>query len=394
MGQRLERKPTRKPAGPPSVAGIALYLLDRALMATAAAVGIAIFYLLSSVVSGAVAAFPRSPDGAELTPAAQEALLRGLRTAATVFLAGLWLVTVVSIFRFRENDVASYVGGVGGAVCYLALPWLVSASLSHFNASANPASDLLLVWFRGAGKGLLLITLVYLAGKMTLRVVRRPQRAAAAAAVIEPRASREPAEKPAAPRRRSSILRKCWELSMCRDNLRENCPSYKLGLTCWKRGVGCQCDPVLAQRLIQDLERKLRGELPEKERVARERMKEQISYRLTEHGGESFCRECPIYNEHQYYKYRAFYWIAYPITLGLILVARPLIHRGYRWLDVTLARMLDSLAMLPRTDEALRPFIHTVYHFNAEIVFVISAALIIAAYLLDAVDYAVFRAKV
>jgi hypothetical protein len=56
--------------------------------------------------------------------------------------------------------------------------------------------------------------------------------------------------------------------------------------------------------------------------------------------------------------------------------------------------MLDSLQMLPHTDAALRPFVHAVHNFDAEFIFIISAALIIAAYLLDLVDYAVFKAKI
>lgn len=392
MGQRIERKRRKQPEGPPSVAGAALYLLDRLLMVAAAAVGIAIFYLLHSLISGNTAAFPKMPTGELLSPAVQEQFIHGLRVASYVFMGGMWGITAVSIFRFRENDVAGWVGGFGGVLCYVALPWLVRSALMHHNANPNVASDLLLASFRATGKVLLLITIVYFAVKVMVRLKNRPARAAAASApmVLDTDQPHKPAEK-TAPRR--TMLRQCWELSMCRDTLRENCPSFKLDATCWKRGTGCQCDPILARRLIDDLERKLRGEIPEKERIARERMKEQLNYRIAEHQGESYCRSCPIYNEHQYYKYKAFFWLAYPITGALVFVLLPVIHTVYRWIDVSVGQMLDSLQMLPHNEQALRPFVTTVYHFNAEFIFVASAALIIAAYLLDLVDYAVFQAK-
>lgn len=146
------------------------------------------------------------------------------------------------------------------------------------------------------------------------------------------------------------------------------------------------------------MELRLHGELPDNERLARERMKEQLTYRLATHQGGSYCRDCPVYNEHQHHKYRAFYWIAYPITAGLIALLLPLITRAYHWLDVTVAAMLSSLSMLPRSEDTLRPFMHpfmtSVYTFNGEYIFIASAALVIAAYLLDLVDYAVFQAKI
>jgi len=392
MGQRIDVKDRQKATGPPALAGTALYLLDRALMVAAVGVGVSVFYLLHALISGNAAAFPNTPGGEALSPAMREQLLHGVRVASYVFMAGLWGITVISIFRFRENDVAGCVGGLGGIICYLVLPWLVRSALMQHDANPNAASDLMLASFRATGKVLLMMTAVYFAAKMVTRIMRRPARAKAAAPTM---AESQPKDQPEQKvERRQTLLRKCWELSMCRDSLRENCPSFKLGVTCWKRGTGCQCDPILAQRLIQDLEFKLRGELPDKERVARERTKEQLSYRIAEHQGESFCHQCPIYNEHQFYKYNRLFWIAYPITAGLVFLLTPIIHRAYRWIDDTLASMLDSLQMLPHSEEALRPFVTTVYNFNAEIIFLISAGLIIAAYLLDLVDYAVFRAKI
>ncbi|HUT75394.1 MAG TPA: hypothetical protein VM221_11260 [Armatimonadota bacterium] len=392
MATRIELKP-RKTSVPTSVSALGIYLLDRALVVAAVAVVGAVFYLLAGLVSGGVAAFPQDRSGVALPAAARAHFLDAIRTALIVFMAGLWGVTVVSIFRFRENDVAGYVGGVGGALCYFGLPWLVSASMMRDYANPNQASDLMLAGFRLAGKVLLLITAVHFAGKMVARIANRPSRVRSSApTIIATRTTEQSADAPPRPPRRS-LLRKCWELSLCRENLRENCPSYKLRTTCWKRGTGCQCDPVLAQHLIQDLEARLRGTLPENERLARERMKEQLSYRVATHQGESYCRECPIYGEHQHYKYRAFYWIAYPITAGIMVALLPQINRAYHWLDVTLAAMLSSLSMLPTSEDALRPLLRTVYHFNGEYIFIASVALIIAAYLLDTVDYAVFQAK-
>jgi hypothetical protein len=395
MGQRIEVKPKPKPSGIPSLGGAALYLLDRALIVVAVAIAISVVYLLQAVISGAAGAFPNTLAGAPLSPVQQERLLHGLRTAAGVFMAGMWLVTIVSIFRFRENDVAGYVGGLGGLLCYFVLPWLVRSALMNRNQNPTDASNLVLASFAVTGKILLLTTIAYFAGKTVVRLGRRvSQPVPAAPVLLESDEAERRLEKPAAKGPGRSLLRRCWELSMCRESLRENCPSYKLGVTCWKRGTGCQCDPVLAQRLIEELEYKLHGEMSEKERTARERMKEQLGYRIAQHQGGSYCHDCAVYNEHQFYKYKSFYWLAYPVTAALVFALLPVIHRAYRWLDVSLSQMLASLQMLPSSDEALRPFVHTVYNFNAEFIFIISAALIIAAYLLDLADYAVFKAKI
>jgi hypothetical protein len=325
----------------------------------------------------------------------QQRFLHGLHVMAYVFMGCIWAIMVVSIFRFRENDVAGWVGGVGGVLCYLALPWIVRSSLIHFNANPNTASDFMMGAFRATGKLLLVTAAVYFGAKTAVRLATRSQRATAAAppVVLESEKPEKPEKRVEKVSRRRSILRKCWEMSMCRESLRENCPSYKLGVTCWKRGTGCQCDPLLAQRLIEDLDLKLRGEIPEQERVARERMKEQLSYRIAEHQGDSYCRSCPIYNEHQFHKYRSVYWLAYPITAGIVFLLMPVIHVAYVTTDKFLSRLLASVQLLPSNDEALQPFVHTMYNFDAEFIFVISAALIIAAYLLDLVDWAFFEAK-
>jgi hypothetical protein len=394
MGQRIAVKKSQQRGGPPMLAGAALYLLDRALMIAAAGVGVSIIYLLHGLISGVVTAFPHLPNGEMMTPAVREQALHNLRIAAYVFMGGLWGITLVSVFRFRENDVAGYVGALGGIVCYLGLPWLVGNALMQHNADANAATDFMLASFRVTGKVLLSITAVYFAFKVVARLSSRGGAAPAAAAPVGLDSDKPKSREAPKLTRRQSALRKCWDLSACRDSLRENCPSYKLGVACWKRGTGCQCDPALAQRLVEELEANLHGDMSEKERLARERMRDQLTYRIAEHQGNAFCRDCVIYNEHQYYKYKYLFWIAYPITVALVFLLRPLIHRAYVWTDTGIASLLDSLRMLPRTDAALRPFMHTVYNFNAEIIFVISAAMIIAAYLLDLMDYAFFQAKI
>jgi len=394
MGKRLERKSVKQqqPVGLPSLTGAAIFVLDRALLMAAIAVGGSIFYMLQALISGSAAAFPNTPQGNPLSPEVQQRFLHGLHVVSYVFMGCIWAIMVVSIFRFRENDVAGYVGGLGGVLCYFVLPWIVRSSLIHFNANPNDASDFLMGAFRATGKLLLITAAIYFGGKTIVRLATRRQRAPATTPpiVIDSDKPEKPVEKLS---RRRTLLRKCWELSMCRESLRENCPSWKLGATCWKRGTGCQCDPLLAQRLIEELESKLRGDMPDRERVARERMKEQLSYRVAEHQGDSFCRTCPIYTEHQFYKYRSFYWIAYPITAAIVFVLMPVIHKVYVTTDAALSKLLASVQLLPTNDEALAPFVRTMYHFDAEFIFVISAALIIAAYLLDLVDWAFFEAR-
>jgi len=197
MAQRIERKP-RKAARPTNVVGAGLYVVDRLLAVAAAAVVIAIFYLLAGLVSGAIAGYAQGLPGRQPSPADQAHILSSVRTAIYAFMGGMWFITLVSIFRFRENDVAGYVGGLGGALCYFGLPWLVSAAMMQHHANPNAASDLMLAGFRATGKVLLLITAAYFAGKTVMRLGNRVRRARSPVPIIIERPAPEPPEEVAA----------------------------------------------------------------------------------------------------------------------------------------------------------------------------------------------------
>ncbi|MEI7833840.1 MAG: hypothetical protein WCJ56_11675 [bacterium] len=164
-------------------------------------------------------------------------------------------------------------------------------------------------------------------------------------------------EKKESPRHVSPIPR-CWEMTRCRVAVRNSCPNYIDRKTCWKRRRGCFCDKALAAFLVNNMDNQhdsaevialqtamtgtdARAELKQAQQAnnarvqvtaaelnkMRERMR---ANRLPWRSMKRWCHECPLFMEHQEYKYHNFNWIGLPITALIVFFSYTYYDQGYR----------------------------------------------------------------
>jgi hypothetical protein len=130
-------------------------------------------------------------------------------------------------------------------------------------------------------------------------------------------------------------MRRCWELQFCRGSLRTSCPRFTQGVTCWKARSGCYCDQGLATSLLNVVGARARLEAAEEFEAAQRQARQLSSSTRSASKGKRPkppCGECPIYLEHQTYKYRVVSWFAYPAAAAVVGFTLVHINTGYDWL--------------------------------------------------------------
>jgi len=158
------------------------------------------------------------------------------------------------------------------------------------------------------------------------------------------------------------------------------CPSLRQRRSCWKRGSGCLCDLNLAEKLA------IGAEAWADEEVTA------IRYRASPQGTR--CLRCPIYEEHQEYKFRFLQWLAYPATVAGMFVSLPALHVGYERSLEFIDRVVAGLIFTPGH---LRPALDTggvesmVLSSNVEWVFMGCLGLLAVSYVLQGLEHAIFR---
>jgi hypothetical protein len=126
---------------------------------------------------------------------------------------------------------------------------------------------------------------------------------------------------------RRDYIPKCWQTSRCRPAVRKVCPNYLERTTCWKIRSGCFCQRDLAnylREMVEDITEDTKT-LSAQEMRDKKRNYEMIKQKLKSNkpkwkDQKERCFSCPIYSEHQEYKFRNLTWINYPIT-GVIVGA-------------------------------------------------------------------------
>lgn len=106
------------------------------------------------------------------------------------------------------------------------------------------------------------------------------------------------------------FMGRCWQLPYCRKFVRERCPIYHSGRTCWKEKVGCMCEEEVIRNAME-------GKTIPKELLKSAKYIPKNN-KLTLAQKNARCRQCVIYNEHQKQKYRL--WLALT-NLGSLVLA-------------------------------------------------------------------------
>jgi hypothetical protein len=358
-------------------------LVDHAVELGVAAVLIAGMYVLYNLITGDFIRLPTGPS--------HDLVIQNAQRAANVILFGSILTSAVVIVRWGWIAAPAYAAGAWGVVLYVLAPWGLAVAVNSPGAKANEVTTVLGLTFHVTGEIVLGLVLVRLmVGGVRGVIVGRQASKAPVELTLEQEAKRERKS-----RGHRSLLRKCWELSMCRAEMRDYCPAFRDGKACWRKGEGCLCDPVFAQKVMETAEREQGLRVSPQEREARERMRRQTHLDTSGRARRARCRACPLYNEHQHYKYRAVFWLAYPATAAVVWVLMPYIHIGYQWLSTILYKWVSSTAILPDQESEYSPYMSiSMQSKSVEFLVVLAVAFIVVSYLLELAEYFVFEVKV
>lgn len=179
------------------------------------------------------------------------------------------------------------------------------------------------------------------------------------------------------------LLGKCWQMPYCRKYVREKCPIYHSGRTCWKERVGCMCEEKVIANAMSGIN------IP-KDAIAAAKF---IPYdnKLPMELKRERCKQCIIFNEHQRHKYK----IALPAilfgTIGFYVLMRDPLKAMFRSIALAGDRFVNQATF--NKDSALDRADQMGVTLFQEVL-AVALMLIVMAYLLKLAEYLFFKAKV
>ncbi|MHB9022835.1 MAG: hypothetical protein ACYC7E_01485 [Armatimonadota bacterium] len=154
-----------------------------------------------------------------------------------------------------------------------------------------------------------------------------------------------------------SLIPRCWQMSRCRPAVRMTCPNYLDRHTCWKRRSGCFCDRELANYLVGSVDRKEAQEVVDMQVAAGSQKSADIRGHLASATKRpwklqrTLCYSCPLFIEHQEYKYKHLGWTSIPLSVGIIAALYTPYHIGYQFLAAHIDSMVDKMIALGKLPE-------------------------------------------
>jgi hypothetical protein len=280
-----------------------LGLLDQGIWLFSVAAVLSLTYLMFILMSGGLAA-------PLIAGSALEAVRHNVDMARQVFLWALWLGMLAVCIRHYRAEATGYMTLVVGAVVWLAFPALIRSKVPGTSAPdlVSLAGSMVDSFQTSGGALMVLGVLRAVVGRVILvstasrsGAITRNARFATAMA----QTSEEPIGG------RPSLMRKCWELHFCRGSLRVHCPRYLDQKACWKARSGCYCDQGLATRLLDTVGSKVKVQVAEEMQSVQSRARQPEkrvgtppTKRTAKRRPKPPCGECPIYLDHQKFKYR------------------------------------------------------------------------------------------
>jgi hypothetical protein len=178
-----------------------------------------------------------------------------------------------------------------------------------------PAVKAILEWSALTGHIMLGLVGARILLEIYLQIRDAPRRRAEEQARLE-------AEGPKKVRNATGVWSKCWELPYCHDTVKEVCPAFKAHKTCWRHGMGCNCDITMIESLIRSGGAMGKGgaKTSSAKATAAAYIRSDLEADVAKPGTTERtipCSKCPIYNEHQRQKFR----IVNPIAVVATIVA-------------------------------------------------------------------------
>jgi hypothetical protein len=326
-----------------------------------------------------------------------ETIRNNITLGAKAFLYALWVLLLAAGVRHYRTDSIGFLAAAAGGAAYFGLSYVVTTHCPYSaSAQLQAEAQTLVNSFHATGIALIVVGLLRVIVGRIITMTYRPSSAQVTRipgisystdlAAPEPQLMGRP-----------SLMRKCWELHFCRGSVRQTCPRAIEGVACWRRRSGCYCDQELASQLLSSVHSSRTGasmqvaeEVEAQQRRAQDLYRRAVQQR-SKKAARKLCQECPIYNEHQKYKYRALSWLTYPTAVIIVaLIARP-VQELYRRSDEWIAQYLSQFNVLPHqlTDKPLEGLTW----LSAENIAVVIVGVLVLAIILQAAEAAVFRFK-
>ncbi|MHB9037846.1 MAG: hypothetical protein ACYC64_14405 [Armatimonadota bacterium] len=254
---------------------------------------------------------PRIREIDKLAAADSKYLLDTLRIAVTALTIASAIVVVSLIVRFYYEEVVGQALSVAGALMYLGTPEVFGRFVSVQNAQAAGVVSTIVREFCFVGMICLIPGLVLVVRDCILRIWR----GISVKRILE---SRWGDERERERRKKPKFYGSCWDMSYCREFVRQVCPAFTAKKPCWRMKVGCYCDEhtiLMAMAGKGDGNDSYKGILHSLGLDGQSK-KPKVSAKVK----RARCRRCGIYAEHQRQKYRILSPIAFPsVVLALYI---------------------------------------------------------------------------
>lgn len=361
--------------------------LEHVLVLASVVLVLSLVYLLFFLLSGGMAA--PLIGGSEL-----ETIERNSNLVTQVFLICLWVVVLAAMVCHHRAESTGLLAFGLGAACWGLMPLVVKAGVNPYTAERLQALGRSMASaFQMSGGALMVLGFLRVVLGRVIMLSRGPSTAAAI------RLSRSASALAALPEEpiseRASIMRACWELHFCRGSLRMMCPRYVERRSCWKKRSGCYCDQGLASRLLSGVGAKARVQVAEELEAAHKQTSPRpaAAARARQTSGKNRpkppCGECPIYLEHQKYKYRAISLLAYPAAAVIMGFSVQYVYLAYRWVRDNLGASLG--VSIDRTGQG--HVFDTMQWLSFENTMVLLLGVMVVAIILQLTELAIFRFK-
>ncbi len=376
---------TQKPG--PTGFSAAMPALDNVLILAGVTLVLCLGFLFYVLLSGQLAV-------PIIQGTAVDILERNLVIWRKVFLTALWVLVGVGLVRHYRVDSVAWLVALGGVACWWLLPMMITSKAVGGAPRLMETAQSLIASLQASGGALIVIGVLRVVIGRVIAIAYTPK-GGFGARTPDSAALSEIAEKRA--KARPSLMRKCWELHFCRGSLRVTCPRFLEGISCWKKKSGCYCDHDLASQLLSTIAAKHRVQVAQELDAAQSRAEAYHKALAAKRQREARkkagnpCRECPLYLEHQKYKYRTLAWGMYPLAALIVAFMLPTLRKGYAWLDIYLTDLLSQWRILPHklSDAPIQyaPWL------SAENAMIVMFGVLLLAVMLRLLEVGVFRLK-
>jgi hypothetical protein len=294
--------------------GIAKTVAGLGGLATLVAVGLLVFTVFS--VGGGSAPTGQINDA-----------IRNIDIFQKVLIAGVIGLAIGSTYMFWGEEFLGAGQLLLAAALFFAplyLPGIVGGTPNDATAKALGA-------LQTGGAILGVLGLLVLLSDISLRVNQRIKTGTKADHLKYGKGIKEETEK------KNVILGKCWQLPYCRKFVREKCPIFHAGRTCWKELVGCMCEEQVIRNAMEN------KPIPKDALLAANFIPQ--NHRLSVEQKKQRCYSCVIYNEHQRHKYKVGMWITVPAFFLVYGLGHPLLFGAVQGILLAINKVINHATL-------------------------------------------------